>query len=152
TVSGVPCSPDCGSLSAVGSPSVSARYTPPALLPGGTFANPTITAIAVGDNSKSHSFAFAIGGPQLNGPDAFPLRGYDKGGTKPVAISGALVADETGGISSAQYEVNSGGSVVNVPPPIGGTYELDSTFNGIPRITITLLSTPANLVLKCALS
>jgi len=69
-----------------------------------------------------------------------------------VAIAGAFVADGTGGIINAEFEVNSGGSFVSFPAPIRGSYEVDSTFNGIPRMTITFNSMPANLVLKCALS
>jgi len=153
TAGGAACSPDCGTL-VVGTPSTSATYAPPAVLPQGTAANPTITATSVADTSKSDSFAFTIANAStaLNGPYAFLLRGFNPSGTSPLAIAGAFVADGTGGISNAEFELNNGGSSVDFPAPMTGTYVVDSAFSGIPRVTITFNSVPVSLVLKCALS
>jgi len=151
TASGADCTPDCGTLTEVGSPSVSAKYAPPKVLPVGPAANPTITATSVADASKSDSFTFTIATASavLNGAYAFQLRGFNPSGTAPVAIAGAFVADGAGGISIAEFELNSGGSVVS--SSAGGTYDV-VTFSGIPRVTITLNSMPVSLVLKCAMS
>ena len=151
TASGSACSPDCGTLTDVGLPSVSAKYAPPKTLPLGILANPTITATSVTDPSKSDSFTFTIAAASgvLNGRYAFQLRGYTAFGTAPAAIGGAFVADGEGGISSAEFELNSGGGVASFSA--AGTYEVQ-TFSGIPRVTITFSNTPVNLVLKCAVS
>jgi hypothetical protein len=153
TAAGADCQPACGTL-VVGTPSTSATYTPPTTLPTGSAAQPTITATSVADTTKSDSFSFAIANAStaLNGQYAFLVRGFNMAGTSPLAIAGAFVADGTGGISNAEFELNNAGSVVSFPAPMTGTYVVDSTFNGIPRVTITFASTPVNLVLKCALS
>jgi len=154
TAGGSACSPDCGALSPAASPSFSAAYTPPTTLPQGANANPTITATSVADTSKSDSFSFTIANAStaLNGHYAFSLRGFNPSGTAPVAIAGAFIADGTGGISDAEFEVNNGGGMVSFPSPLTGSYTVDTSFNGVPRVTITFASIPVNLVLKGALS
>ena len=151
TSDGAPCSPACGTLTEVGLPSLSAKYKPPAGLPIGPDANPTITATALADTSKSDSFSFTIATAStvLNGRYAFQLRGYNASGTAPVAISGAFLADGTGGITSAEVDSNNAGTVVSSSAV--GSYVAE-TFNGIPRVTITLGSKSVNLVLKAAVS
>src|SRR5262249_15299749 len=69
-----------------------------------------------------------------------------------VIIAGAFIADGSGGISNAEFELNNGGSFVSFPAPMTGSYTVDSSFNGIPRVTITFASMPVNLVLRGALS
>ncbi|GAC1635124.1 MAG: hypothetical protein NVS9B14_11970 [Candidatus Acidiferrum sp.] len=154
TAGGVDCSPNCGTLTPAAAPSLSASYTPPTTLPLGIAASPTIKATSVADTGMSDSFTFTVANATaaLSGHYAFLLRGFNPPGTSPVAIAGAFVADGAGGISSAEFELNNGGSLVNFAAPMTGTYVVNSASNGIPRVTITLASTPINLVLKCALS
>jgi len=154
TVGGADCSPDCGTLTPAAAPSFSASYTPPTTLPLGITANPTITATSVADTGMSDSFSFTIANATaaLSGHYAFLLRGFNPAGTAPLAIAGAFVADGAGGITTAEFELNNNGSFVSFPAPMTGTYVVNSSFNGIPRVTITFASTPVNLILKCALS
>lgn len=60
TVNGVNCSPTCGTLVPSPPPSLTAAYTPPAVVPQGAANTPTITATSVADTSKSASFTFSI--------------------------------------------------------------------------------------------
>ena len=154
TANGAACSPDCGTLVPAASPSFSATYTPPTTLPTGAAANPTITATSVTDTTKSDSFSFTIANASsaLNGHYAFLLRGFNPSGTSPLAIAGAFLSDGTGGITDAEFELNNGGNIVDFPSPMTGSYTVDSSFNGISRVTITFASMPVNLVLKCVLS
>ena len=62
TVNGNNCSPACGTLVPSAPPSLTATYTPPAVLPGGAANMPTITAQSQADQSKTASFSFTIQG------------------------------------------------------------------------------------------
>jgi hypothetical protein len=150
---GAACSPACGTLVPAAAPSFSASYTAPTAAPSGAAASPTITATSVSDHTKADSFTFQIVGATafLTGDFAFELRGFDSAG-KPLAIAGSLVADGAGNVTGGEYDSNDNGTVTSVPPPLSGTYTVDTSFNGIPRVTITLAGPTNNLVLKCALS
>jgi hypothetical protein len=60
TANGSNCAPTCGTLDPSASPSLSARYTPPAAQPAGAASKPTITVRSQQDPTKTASFSFTI--------------------------------------------------------------------------------------------
>ena len=149
----------CGTLTPAASPSLSASYTPPATVPSGASAMPTITASSVFDPTKQASFQFSLvtAASLFKGNYAFLLRGYDSPAHAPLALAGSLVADGQGMIAGGKLDLNDAGTVTSFAGPLSGTYTLDNSYQGIPRVAITisnfqLPNTTANFVLKCALS
>lgn len=159
TAGGASCAPTaCGTLTATAAPSFSATYQPPATVPTGANASPTITATSVTDPSKSDSFNFTIVSPTtlLNKHYAILLRGYDLNGS-PMAMAGSVAADGNGNITGGEMDFNNGGGLTNAPSPLTGNYSIDLSFNGIPHGTITITSfhfpgTTNPIVLKFVLS
>lgn len=154
----VGCSPTCGTLTPAVAPSLSAVYTPPAAPPMGASASPTITATSVNDPSKSDTDSFTITAPIaiFQGHYAFLLRGYDKAST-PMALAGSLVTDGMGNITGGELDYNDGGTITHAAGPLAGNYLVDTSFSGVPRITITITNftipgTAINLVLKSTFS
>ena len=156
-----PCSPACGTLTPSPTPSLSASYTPPVTAPTDANANPTITATSVTDPTKSDSFSFNIValGSLFQGAYVFQLRGFDANGA-PMAAVGTIISDGAGNISGGELDVNDN-FVTNTVSGLNGTYSLDSSFNGIPRLTICMalvsgacstVGGPNTVVLKGALS
>lgn len=142
TTGGSNCSPACGTLVASAAPSFSALYTPPATVPAGADANPTITATSVANSSATDSFSFAIdtANSLLSGSYVFLLRGYDSFSGQPMAMAGAVTADGKGDITSGELDFNNDGGVTHIPSPATGTYVIDDSFNGITRGTIEITS------------
>jgi hypothetical protein len=109
----------CGTISAIGNPSTSATYTPPATQPSGANDTPTITATAADDTSKSDSFQFTInpvGAAEcpvgresaMSGSFAYLMKGFDANGA--VAIAGSVHTDGTGKITSGVEDINRAGT------------------------------------------
>jgi len=119
-VCGTPTTMPCGTLTGIGSPSTSATYMPPAIVPTGTGqSTPTIVATAVDDPSKSASFMFTINAPaaaacpagresSMNGSFAYLMKGFDANGA--VAIAGSFHADGTGKIAGGVEDINRAGT------------------------------------------
>lgn len=63
---GVSCSPQCGILNVDPAPALTAEYQPPATVPTGANASPTIAATSNLDPSKSDSFSFTIVPPPIS--------------------------------------------------------------------------------------
>ena len=63
---GVACSPACGTLSPIGSPSFSATYMPPSTLPPGTSIQVTIVAKSVSNSSKEDQFTITVSANPLS--------------------------------------------------------------------------------------
>ena len=131
----------CGTIAAVGSPPLSATYTPPTTLPTGANDTPTITATAADDASKSNSFTFTINAPgaacgagresEMAGSFAYLLKGFDANGA--VAIAGSVQADGTGKITAGVEDINRAGTgpQTNVPiVPGGSTYSVGADGRG----------------------
>ncbi len=150
---GAACSPGCGTLVPSAAPSFSAVYTPPVVLPTGANASPTITATSVADATKSDNFSFSIvaASSLFMGSYALLVRGYDSAGN-PMALAGSITSNGTNGISGGELDLNDNGVITSVPPPLAGSYTIDTSFNGIPRISISVTIPSGTLVLKCALS
>lgn len=139
---GSACSPACGTLVASAAPSFSAAYTPPATVPTGSAANPTITATSVSNTSASDNFAFSIESPStlLSGSFVFLLRGYDTFSGQPMAMAGALTADGKGNITSGEIDFNVDGGITHVPSPAIGNYTVDVSFNGVAQVAVEISS------------
>lgn len=140
TAGGSPCTPGCGTLTpAMTSPVLTATFTPPATVPAGAAANPTITATSVTDSSASDSFSFQIASANalLKGNYTFLLRGYDLTGS-PMALAGSFKADGNGAITAGELDVNNNGGVTAFAGPATGTYIVDLTFNGVPHASVSL--------------
>ncbi|HXM98816.1 MAG TPA: hypothetical protein VN982_10105 [Candidatus Dormibacteraeota bacterium] len=158
TAGGANCSPACGTLTAGASPSFSASYTPPAAVPTGANASPTITATSVTDTTKSDSFSFTIASALglFKGSYTFLLRGYDITGS-PMAMAGSVTADGSGKITAGEVDIDNGGGITYVPSPATGNYSIDPSFHGVTRGTINITSftfpnSTVNIALKFALS
>ena len=159
TAGGTDCSPACGTLVASAAPSFSAQYTPPAIVPAGANASPTITARSVQRAAANDSFSFTIASAAslVKGNLTFLLRGYDSSNGNPMAMAGAIVADGNGNITGGEVDFNVSGGVDFVSPPATGTYTVDPSFNGIVRGTIEISSyhfpgTTSDLQFRFALS
>jgi len=157
TAGGSNCSPACGVLTVPPDTPLVASYLPPATLPSGAAANPTITASSVSNPNASDGFSFTINDTiaLLNGSFAFLLRGFDVAGS-PMVMAGSVTADGKGNISSGEFDVDNDGGITHAPSPLTGTYALTAT-NGVFRgaITITNFKFPnstSNIVLKFVLS
>jgi hypothetical protein len=146
------CSPSCGTLVPSVAPSFSATYTPPSTAPMGPSANPSITATSVTDPTKNDTFPFSIASASavFNGPYAFALRGFTSAGV-PMAMAGSVSSDGMGNINGGEVDLNENG-VATLTPGLSGTYNIDSSFGGIPRITISLTAGAATVSLKGVLS
>ena len=134
----------CGTLTAIGNPSTSATYTPPATVPTGAGqSTPTIIATAVDDPSKTNSFMFTIDPPapaaacatgreaELAGMFAYLMKGFDANGA--VAIAGSFHADGAGKITGGVEDINRAGTgpQVNLPiDPGGSSYTLGADSRG----------------------
>jgi hypothetical protein len=153
TVAGASCTPACGTLVPGAAPSLSAVYTPPTVLPTGAAAAPTITATSVADTTKSDSFSFTIvaASSLFMGNYALLLRGYDPAGA-PMALAGSITSNGSGVINGGELDLNDNGTVTNVPAPLAGSYTIDTSFKGIPHITISITIPTRTVVLKCVLS
>jgi hypothetical protein len=57
-----------------------------------------------------------------------------------------------GNITGGKYDLNDNTAVTSVAGPLSGTYTVDTTFNGIPRVTFNMSGGGTTLVLKCAFS
>jgi len=157
TAGGSDCSPACGTLTVPPNTPLVANYLPPATLPSGAAANPTITATSVTNPNASDSFSFTINGTTalLSGSYAFLLRGFDVAGS-PMVLAGSVTSDGNGNITSGEFDVDNDGGITHAPSPLTGTYTLTAT-NGVFRgaITITNFKFPnstSNIVLKFAIS
>jgi hypothetical protein len=139
TAGGAACSPACGTLTPASAPALSAVYLPPTTLPTGAAASPTISATSVADPTKSDSFTFNIvqASSIFNGSYALLLRGFTAAGN-PVVIAGSITSNGIGNITGGELDINDNGTLFAVPSPLTGSYTLDTTFNGIPRVQITL--------------
>jgi len=153
TANNAPCSPNCGTLIPAAVPSLSAVYTPPTVLPVGANAAPTITATSVADTTRSDSFSFTLvtASSIFNGSYALLLRGFDSAGA-PMVLAGSITSNGAGSISGGELDLNDNGVITTIPSPVSGSYVLDTSFNGIPRITITLTVPAGTVVLKCVMS
>lgn len=153
TMGGMDCTGTCGTLTPAASPSLSASYAPPATAPSGAAASPTITATSVADPTKSDSFSFNIiaANSVFKGSYAFLLRGYDSAGA-PMAMTGSIVTDGNGHITGGDLDFNDKGTVTSISGTLSGTYAIDTSFNGIPRLTINITANSTTLTLRCALS
>jgi hypothetical protein len=157
TAGGTDCTPACGTLTVPQGSLLTARYQPPATLPTGAAANPTITATSVTNPNISDSFSFNINGAValLSGSYTFLLRGYDVAGS-PMCMAGSVTSDGKGNITAGEFDVDNDGGITHAPAPLTGTYTLTPS-NGIFRgaITITNFKFPnstSNLVFKFTLS
>jgi hypothetical protein len=141
TAGGTSCSPSCGTLTSGVSPTLTAIYLPPATVPTGASASPTITATLVAGNSISDSFTFSIASATVlfKGNYAFLLRGYDIAGS-PMSMAGSVAADGNGNITSGDLDINNGGGITTIPAPVAGNYSIDLSFNGAIRGTFTITS------------
>src|SRR5262249_14467893 len=94
TAGGSNCSPACGALTVPPDTPLVASYLPPATLPSGAAAYPTITASSVSNPNASDGFSFTINDTiaLLNGSYAFLLRGFDVAGS-PMVMAGSVTAD-----------------------------------------------------------
>ena len=138
---GSACSPACGTLAASAAPSFAAVYTPPATLPTGAAANPTIKAVSVSNSSATDSFSFTIASAAslLKGAYIFELRGYDSFSAQPMAMAGSITADGNGKITGGEIDFDNGGGI-NYVPTATGTYSVDVSFHGIPRVSVEISS------------
>lgn len=138
TVNGAtgPCAPTCGTLTP--SSSLSVSYTPPATAPTDANATPTITATSVSDTSKSDNFSFNTLSPAsvFKGGYVFQLRGFDASGA-PMATAGVFASDGSGNITGAELDSNDKFVLTSVSG-LSGTYSLDTSFNGVPRVTVCI--------------
>ena len=141
TAGGAACSPACGTLSPNPAPSFSAIYAPPAAVPTGANASPTITATSVTQPSQNDSFTFTIGSAvaDFSGTYTFLLRGFDEN-QLPLVVAGSITADGAGNLTAAEVDINGDGGIVRVPPPGSGTYTIDNSFNQVVRGTFTITS------------
>jgi hypothetical protein len=146
------CSPACGTLTADPAPSFSATYLPPATAPSGADGSPKITAASVTDPTKSDSFSFTIviASALFKGSYAFQLRGFNASGA-PMAMAGSISSDGSGTITGGELDLNDSGTVGHVSG-LSGSYTVDTSFNSIPRLTITIAADANILGLKGALS
>jgi len=157
TAGGSACSPTCGTLAPAAAPALTATYTPPTSLPTGANVNPSITTTSVADTTKSDSFSFNIvtAGNLFSGSYAFQLRGYDSASATvplaPMAMAGSMLSDGQGNITGGELDLNDNGTATQVTG-LSGTYTIDTSFNGIPRITANITAGSNTLVLKCVLS
>ena len=142
TAGGTNCSPDCGTLAASATPSFAALYTPPATIPSGAAANPTITATSVHRQAASDSFSFTIASAAslVKGNYAFLLRGYDSFSGAPMAMAGTIVTDGNGNLTNGEVDFNNGGGLTFVSPPVQGNYAVDTSFHGITKGTFEITS------------
>ncbi len=142
TAGGISCAPACGTLTASDAPSFAALYAPPATVPTGANASPTITATSVTRTSANDSFNFSITSPAalLKGSFSFLLRGYDSGSGAPMAMAGTIVADGNGNITGGEIDFNNGGGINSVPSPATGVYTVDNAFNGITKGSFEITS------------
>lgn len=142
TAGGAACPPAaCGTLTSGPAPTLTATYVPPATVPTGSSASPTITAKLVAKTSESDSFSFAITSANVlfKGSYAFLVRGYDVNGS-PASMAGSVTADGNGNITAGDLDINNGGGITAIPTPITGNYSIDLSFNGVIRGTFTLTS------------
>lgn len=150
TAGGSSCSPACGTLVTSAPPTVQALYTPPATVPTGASANPTITATAVNRPAATDSFTFTINtvSSLLKGNYVFQLRGYDSNSGSPMAMTGTIIADGNGSISGGEIDFDNGGGINHVPSPATGTYAIDNSFNGVTHgsFEITSFSFPGTSI------
>lgn len=142
TAGGSACSPACGTLLASAAPSFAAQYAPPASVPAGSAANPTITATSVSNTSASDNFSFAIENPAslLSGSFVFLLRGYDTFSLQPMAMAGVITADGRGNITAGEIDFNDDGGITHVPSPATGNYTVDVSFNGVAQVAVEISS------------
>ena len=153
TAAGAPCTAACGTLTPAGNPSTSATYTPPPSPQMGPTPSPTITATSVSDPTKSDSFTFSLIIPNslVKGSYALLLRGYDQT-QQPMALAGSLTADGMGSITGGEYDSNDNTTVTTVAGPLSGSYTVDTSFSGIPRVTLNIAGPGGSKVLTCAFS
>jgi hypothetical protein len=142
TAGGANCSPGCGTLVPSAAPSFAAGYSPPATVPSGANATPTITATSIANTSATDNFGFTIASPAslVSGTYIFLLRGYDSFSGSPMAMAASIAADGKGNITSGEIDFNNGGGITHVPSPTTGTYVVDNSFAGITRGSIEISS------------
>jgi len=142
TAGGGLCSPDCGTLAVPPSPTFTATYTPPTVLPTGS-NTPTITATSVTNPTKSDSFTFSITAnlSLFQGSYAFLLRGFDLSGL-PMAMAGSVTSDGNGKITGGEVDANNDGGI-SFGSMLSGSYTfrtLGTPFNKVTLVTITVTS------------
>jgi hypothetical protein len=159
SANGASCSPACGTITSPAGPTLTASYLPPATLPSGTDASPTITAASVTNPTKTDSFSFTIASASslFQGDFAFLLRGYDVTGS-PMSVAGSVTSDGNGSITAGEIDFNNGGGITRVPSAIG-TYFVAPLFNGTLHGTFTITnftfpnaSSPTPIAFKFVLS
>jgi hypothetical protein len=141
SASGAACSPACGTLTIPPAPTVTATYLPPAQVPSGANASPTITAASVTNPQATDSFTFSIqsAATLLKGHYAFLLRGYDEAGL-PLVFAGSIEADGQGNITGGEADIDGDGGITHVPSPMAGNYSIDLSFNGVARGSFEITS------------
>jgi hypothetical protein len=154
----VSCSPACGTLQASAVPSFAATYIPPASVPSSPNDSPTITASSIADPSKKDSFSFSLsfGAGALSGDYVYLLRGFGPNGES-TAIAGTVALDTKGNVLGGRLDVNIAGQVTTAPAPLLGTFQVDTSFNGVSRATINITNftfpgTTSSFSMKCVLS
>jgi hypothetical protein len=107
----------------------------------------------VADTTKSDSFSFFIvaASSLFTGSYALLVRGFDSAGN-PMALAGSITSNGANGINGGELDINDNGVVTSVPSPLAGSYTIDTSFNGIPRVSISITIPSGTLVFKCALS
>ncbi len=147
TANGSDCQPSCGTL---GTPTytrngagvtASIAYTPPATVPSGAAAQPTITATPVdplGTLQMTDSTTFSIesdpcgtgSNGMLNGQYTFVLQGGGQG-VGYAAFIGSFTADGNGNITAGILDSNrTGGAVINTVLATGSSYSVGSDGQG----------------------
>lgn len=145
TIDGANCSPGCGTLVPSPPPSLTAIYTPPAMLSGADIM-PTITAVSVTDPTKKASFTFTI---QTSTPISVGLSGTFQSifaAGPPQAILATVTNDNAG----VQWTMTSAGTACSLTcgtlasgpaPSLGALYtpppNLAASQNPVVTITAT---------------
>lgn len=69
-----------------------------------------------------------------------------------MAMTGSIVTDGNGHITGGDLDFNDKGTVISISGTLSGTYTIDTSFNGIPRLTINITANSTTLTLRCSLS
>ena len=69
-----------------------------------------------------------------------------------MAIAGRLSSDGMGRINGGELDLNDNETVTSIPSPLSGSYTVDTSFNGVPRVSISITAPSRTIVLKCSLS
>jgi hypothetical protein len=69
-----------------------------------------------------------------------------------MAMAGSIASNGTGGITGGEFDLNVNGTATSVASPLSGSYTIDTSFNSVPRVSISLTVPSGTIVLKCTLS